>query len=133
VAAVTPGNANEIWPSASPTGVRAVDGVRVLYPVAGQRGLRPAAARGPARRLQKARPVLLLDEAAGDVRWMCSFDTTEADRRRLRRGPRGRDGRASQARPSRDNRTGKAKSQFHLKHGAPLENTRIHATQSPRA
>jgi threonine aldolase len=30
-------------------------------------------------RLQKRFRFYFWDEAAGDVRWMCSFDTTEAD------------------------------------------------------
>ena len=32
-----------------------------------------------AERLQKRFRFYVWDEAAGDVRWMCSFDTTEAD------------------------------------------------------
>ena len=59
-------------------GARAVDGVQVLYPV-------PANAvfaqlpHDVTERLQKRFRFYFWDEAAGDVRWMCSFDTTEAD------------------------------------------------------
>jgi threonine aldolase len=59
-------------------GVRAVDGVRVLYPVQAN----AVFARLPhdvSERLQKRFRFYFWDEAAGDVRWMCSFDTTEAD------------------------------------------------------
>jgi threonine aldolase len=59
-------------------GVRAVDGVRVLYPVQAN----AVFARLPhdvSERLQKRFRFYFWDEADGDVRWMCSFDTTEAD------------------------------------------------------
>ena len=59
-------------------GVRAVDGVRVLYPVQAN----AVFARLPhdvSERLQQRVRFYFWDEAAGDVRWMCSFDTTEAD------------------------------------------------------
>jgi threonine aldolase len=59
-------------------GVRAIDGVRVLYPVQAN----AVFARLPhdvSERLQKRFRFYFWDEAAGDVRWMCSFDTTEAD------------------------------------------------------
>ena len=47
-------------------------------PGAGQRGVRRAAARRE-RRLQKRFRFYFWDEAAGEVRWMCAFDTTEDD------------------------------------------------------
>ncbi|MFE0736959.1 threonine aldolase family protein [Streptomyces sp. NPDC058855] len=59
-------------------GVRAVDGVEVLYPVQAN----AVFARLPhevSRRLQERFRFYFWDEAAGDVRWMCSFDTTEED------------------------------------------------------
>jgi threonine aldolase len=59
-------------------GVRAVEGVRVLYPVQAN----AVFARLPhdvSERLQKRVRFYFWDEAAGDVRWMCSFDTTEDD------------------------------------------------------
>ena len=59
-------------------GVRAVDGVRILYPVQSN----AVFARLPhevSRRLRERFPFYFWDEAAGDVRWMCAFDTTEDD------------------------------------------------------
>lgn len=59
-------------------GVRTVDGVEVLHPVQSN----AVFARLPhdvSERLQKSYRFYFWDEAAGDVRWMCSFDTTEAD------------------------------------------------------
>ncbi|ORT60795.1 low specificity L-threonine aldolase [Streptomyces sp. CB03238] len=59
-------------------GVRAVDGVEILYPVQAN----AVFARLPhevTRRLQERFRFYFWDEAAGDVRWMCSFDTTEDD------------------------------------------------------
>ena len=59
-------------------GVRAVDGVEILYPVQAN----AVFARLPhevSERLQKRFRFYFWDEAAGDVRWMCSFDTTEDD------------------------------------------------------
>ncbi|MEU4499044.1 low specificity L-threonine aldolase [Streptomyces sp. NBC_00210] len=59
-------------------GVRAVDGVEILYPVQAN----AVFARLPhdvSARLQKRFRFYFWDEAAGDVRWMCSFDTTEDD------------------------------------------------------
>ncbi len=59
-------------------GVRSVDGVEILYPVQAN----AVFARLPhdvSERLQKRYRFYFWDEAAGDVRWMCSFDTTEAD------------------------------------------------------
>lgn len=59
-------------------GVRGVDGVEILYPVQAN----AVFARLPhevSRRLQERFRFYFWDEAAGDVRWMCSFDTTEDD------------------------------------------------------
>ncbi|MER5712179.1 MULTISPECIES: threonine aldolase family protein [Streptomyces] len=59
-------------------GVRAVDGVEILYPVQAN----AVFARLPhevSRRLQERFRFYFWDEAAGDVRWMCAFDTTEDD------------------------------------------------------
>ncbi|MFK8845417.1 threonine aldolase family protein [Streptomyces sp. Ac-502] len=59
-------------------GVREVDGVEILYPVQAN----AVFARLPhdvTERLQKRYRFYFWDEAAGDVRWMCSFDTTEED------------------------------------------------------
>lgn len=59
-------------------GVRGVDGARILYPVQAN----AVFARLPhevSERLQKRYRFYFWDEAAGDVRWMCSFDTTEED------------------------------------------------------
>ncbi|MFE6224000.1 MULTISPECIES: low specificity L-threonine aldolase [unclassified Streptomyces] len=59
-------------------GVRALDGVEILYPVQAN----AVFARLPhevSRRLQKRFRFYFWDEQAGDVRWMCSFDTTEDD------------------------------------------------------
>jgi threonine aldolase len=59
-------------------GVRAVDGVQVLYPVQSN----AVFARLPhdvSERLMRRFRFYFWDEAAGDVRWMCSFDTTEDD------------------------------------------------------
>ncbi|MER7954616.1 low specificity L-threonine aldolase [Streptomyces sp. NPDC096030] len=59
-------------------GVREVDGVEILYPVQAN----AVFARLPHEvsiRLQKRFRFYFWDEAAGDVRWMCSFDTTEDD------------------------------------------------------
>ncbi|WP_336322313.1 low specificity L-threonine aldolase [Streptomyces lavendofoliae] len=59
-------------------GVRAVDGVEILHPVQAN----AVFARLPhqvSRRLQDRFRFYFWDEAAGDVRWMCSFDTTEDD------------------------------------------------------
>ncbi|WP_229898742.1 threonine aldolase family protein [Streptomyces hiroshimensis] len=58
--------------------VRAVEGVEVLHPVQSN----AVFARLPhdvSERLQKRYRFYFWDEGAGDVRWMCSFDTTEAD------------------------------------------------------
>ncbi|MET9871502.1 hypothetical protein ABZZ16_36235, partial [Streptomyces sp. NPDC006386] len=59
-------------------GVRAVHGVEILYPVQAN----AVFARLPhdvSERLQKRFRFYFWDEAAGDVRWMCAFDTTEDD------------------------------------------------------
>jgi threonine aldolase len=59
-------------------GVREVDGVEILYPVQAN----AVFARLPhevSRRLQERFRFYFWDEAAGDVRWMCAFDTTEDD------------------------------------------------------
>ncbi|MFJ5266108.1 threonine aldolase family protein [Streptomyces sp. NPDC088387] len=59
-------------------GVRAVHGVELLHPVQSN----AVFARLPhdvTVRLQKRFRFYFWDEAAGDVRWMCAFDTTEED------------------------------------------------------
>ncbi len=59
-------------------GVRALDGVEILYPVQAN----AVFARLPhevSRRLQERFRFYFWDEVAGDVRWMCAFDTTEDD------------------------------------------------------
>src|SRR5690606_15098560 len=59
-------------------GVRAVHGVEILYPVQAN----AVFARLPhavSERLQQRFRFYFWDEAAGDVRWMCAFDTTEDD------------------------------------------------------
>ena len=53
-------------------------GVEILYPVQAN----AVFARLPhdvSERLQKRFRFYFWDEAAGDVRWMCAFDTTEED------------------------------------------------------
>ena len=75
-------------------GVRAVHGVEILYPVQAN----AVFARLPhdvSERLQKRFRFYFWDEAAGDVRWMCSFDTDQDDVDAFRRGAQGRDGAAS--------------------------------------
>ncbi|MFG1931861.1 threonine aldolase family protein [Mycobacterium sp. NPDC048908] len=59
-------------------GARGVDGVRVLYPVQAN-AVFARLPRDVSERLQKRFRFYFWDESAGDVRWMCSFDTTEAD------------------------------------------------------
>ncbi|WP_243745028.1 threonine aldolase family protein [Streptomyces hainanensis] len=59
-------------------GVRAVDGVRILHPVESN-GVFARLPHDVSERLQKRYRFYFWDEAAGDVRWMCSFDTTEED------------------------------------------------------
>ncbi|NGO71998.1 threonine aldolase family protein [Streptomyces boncukensis] len=59
-------------------GVKTVDGVRILHAVEAN----AVFARLPhdvSERLQRRYRFYFWDEAAGDVRWMCSFDTTEQD------------------------------------------------------
>ncbi|WP_314173524.1 threonine aldolase family protein [Streptomyces winkii] len=59
-------------------GVKDVDGVEILYPVQAN----AVFARLPnevSERLQKRYRFYFWDEAAGHVRWMCSFDTSEED------------------------------------------------------
>ncbi|MFD3533477.1 threonine aldolase family protein [Streptomyces sp. NPDC058664] len=59
-------------------GVRELDGVEILHPVQAN----AVFARLPhevTRRLQERFRFYFWDEAAGDVRWMCAFDTTEDD------------------------------------------------------
>ncbi len=59
-------------------GVRQVHGVEILYPVQAN----AVFARLPhevSERLQKRYRFYFWNEAAGDVRWMCSYDTTEDD------------------------------------------------------
>ncbi len=59
-------------------GVRQVDGVEILHEVQAN----AVFARLPhdvSERLQKRYRFYFWDETAGDVRWMCSFDTTEDD------------------------------------------------------
>nr|WP_043263430.1 low specificity L-threonine aldolase [Streptomyces sp. CT34] len=59
-------------------GVREIPGVEILYPVQSN----AVFARLPhdvSERLQKRYRFYFWDERAGDVRWMCSFDTTEDD------------------------------------------------------
>ncbi|WP_069812178.1 threonine aldolase family protein [Streptomyces sp. TP-A0874] len=59
-------------------GVRTVEGVRILYPVEAN-AVFAALPHDVSERLQKRYPFYFWDEPAGVVRWMCSFDTTEAD------------------------------------------------------
>jgi threonine aldolase len=59
-------------------GARAIDGVRVLYPVQAN-AVFARLPHGASKRMQQRFRFYFWDEAAGDVRWMCSFDTTESD------------------------------------------------------
>lgn len=59
-------------------GARAVEGVEILYPVQAN-GVFARLPLEVAERLQKRHHFYFWDEAAGTVRWMCSFDTTEDD------------------------------------------------------
>jgi threonine aldolase len=71
------GHANEMAQRLA-DGVRGVDGLQVLYPVQAN----AVFARLPhdvSKRLQQRFRFYFWDEAAGDVRWMCSFDTTADD------------------------------------------------------
>ena len=58
--------------------VRGVDGVRVLYPVQAN-AVFAVLPREVSERLQKRYRFYFWNEARGEVRWMCSFDTTEED------------------------------------------------------
>lgn len=59
-------------------GVRDLDGVEVLYPVQAN-GVFARLDQDVSRRLMEQFRFYFWDEAAGQVRWMCSFDTTEDD------------------------------------------------------
>lgn len=59
-------------------GVREVPGVTVLHPVQAN-AVFARLPRDVSERLRKRYRFYYWDEAAGDVRWMCSFDTTEED------------------------------------------------------
>jgi threonine aldolase len=59
-------------------GVRDVDGVEILHPVQSN-GVFARLPHDVTLRLQKRFRFYFWDEAAGDVRWMCAFDTTEKD------------------------------------------------------
>jgi threonine aldolase len=59
-------------------GVRAVHGVEILYPVQAN-GVFAKLPHDVGERLQKRFRFYFWDEAAGVVRWMCAFDTTEDD------------------------------------------------------
>ncbi|MEV6109202.1 low specificity L-threonine aldolase [Streptomyces sp. NPDC051940] len=59
-------------------GVRAVDGVEILYPVQSN-GVFAKLPHDVSVRLQKQFRFYFWDESAGVVRWMCSFDTTPDD------------------------------------------------------
>lgn len=59
-------------------GARAVDGVEIRYAVEAN-AVFARLPREVGQRLRKTYPFYFWDEAAGDVRWMCSFDTTETD------------------------------------------------------
>ena len=63
--------------------VDGIDGVEITPPGRGQRRLRPAAAAGdrpPARELCPGEhPFYVWDDSSAEVRWMCAWDTAEAD------------------------------------------------------
>ncbi len=59
-------------------GVRETDGVEILYPVQAN-AVFARLPQGVSRRLQKRYRFYFWDEPAGDVRWMCGYDTTEED------------------------------------------------------
>jgi threonine aldolase len=59
-------------------GLAGVDGVRILHPVQAN-AVFARLPREATDRLLKRYRFYHWDEAAGDVRWMCSFDTTEQD------------------------------------------------------
>lgn len=58
--------------------VRTVEGVTVVRPVQAN-AVFAILPREVSERLQKRYRFYFWDEASGEVRWMCSFDTTEAD------------------------------------------------------
>jgi threonine aldolase len=58
--------------------VRDIDGVEILYPVQAN-GVFAALPHDVSRRLMDHYRFYFWDEAAGHVRWMCAYDTTEAD------------------------------------------------------
>ncbi|MER6049090.1 low specificity L-threonine aldolase [Streptomyces sp. NPDC020883] len=60
------------------TGVREIPGVEILYPVQSN-GVFARLPHEVSERLQKRFRFYFWDEAAGVVRWMCAFDTTEGD------------------------------------------------------
>ncbi|MFE3650888.1 MULTISPECIES: threonine aldolase family protein [unclassified Streptomyces] len=60
------------------TGVREIPGVEILYPVQSN-GVFARLPHDVSERLQKRFRFYFWDEQAGVVRWMCAFDTTEAD------------------------------------------------------
>ncbi|MFT4081104.1 MAG: low specificity L-threonine aldolase [Nocardioides sp.] len=60
------------------TGVEELPGVELLHPVQAN-GVFARLDQEVSRRLMKRFRFYFWDEAAGDVRWMCSWDTTEAD------------------------------------------------------
>ncbi|MET8680260.1 low specificity L-threonine aldolase [Streptomyces sp. NPDC004647] len=59
-------------------GVRGIEGVEVVHPVESN-AVFATLPHDVTERLQKRHRFYFWDEAAGLVRWMCSFDTTEAD------------------------------------------------------
>ncbi|WP_419993254.1 threonine aldolase family protein [Streptomyces boninensis] len=59
-------------------GARAIDGVEILYPVQAN-GVFARLPHDVTERLQKQFRFYFWDEAAGDVRWMCSYDTKPED------------------------------------------------------
>ncbi|SOD62994.1 L-threonine aldolase [Streptomyces zhaozhouensis] len=59
-------------------GVAAVDGVEISHPVQAN-AVFATLPQDASRRLMKSYPFYFWNEAAGEVRWMCSFDTTEED------------------------------------------------------
>ncbi|MGP4001101.1 threonine aldolase family protein [Streptomyces sp. 8N706] len=59
-------------------GVRGIDGVEIVHPVEAN-AVFATLPHDVSERLQKRYRFYFWDEATGLVRWMCSFDTTEAD------------------------------------------------------
>jgi threonine aldolase len=60
------------------TAVSALDGVTVVHPVQGN-AVFAVLPREVTERLRKHYRFYVWDDATGEVRWMCAFDTTEAD------------------------------------------------------